>query len=191
MLSVVYYLLFLLPVYMCIMARASGGGLFSESVWSRLPEILFALPLGFVSYLYASDFVYAYGVGLIAFTISLVAMEMGHGTVFTMTGYRDNNRDPDEADKPRIQTIEKIFRPIYVFFGGDIYKPLYSWYIMGIKGFLIALPLGPYALLNAVCWPVSYWIGRRVEHDINEVGEYLSGVFLASIMILFLQIHVL
>lgn len=37
-----------LPLYLALMARAAGGGLFAPLVWSRLPEILFALPFGLV-----------------------------------------------------------------------------------------------------------------------------------------------
>lgn len=157
----------LLPVVMAFLARLSGGGMFAPKIWSRLPEVLFAVPFGVYAWIE-----YGWYWGVVGFVCSCYAMEMGHGTFYAMNGYNDHNR---ESDKPRIQTLEKVFRPLYIRLGGNIMKPAYSWYMMAIKGMLIGLPAAPWGLLLAALWPLSYWIGHRVEKN-AEVSEWVSGM---------------
>jgi hypothetical protein len=61
-------------------------------------------------------------------------------------------------------------------------KPLYSWYMMAIKGFLIGLPAGGITL--AALWPLSYWIGGRFKR--NEVSELLSGASAGLSIVVFM-----
>lgn len=169
----------LLPLYMALMARASGGGLFAPLVWSRLPEILFALPFGAASWLVLGDPLDA----AISVVLAFVSMELGHGTVYAMRGYED------ASQSGRIQTLERLVRPIYRALGGDIARPAYSWVVMGAKGMLIGCAALPFGLVLAILWPAAYWVGRRVEPDINEISEYLSGlcagcVLAATVLIL-------
>lgn len=169
-------MLSILIPFQSFMARASGGGLFANKVWSRLPEIIFAVPFGYCAY-HTSGLWY---VGLIGFITSYFAMEMGHGTIYGMTGWRSD--DPD-----RIQTIEKIVRPIYIKLGGNIYNPLYSWVCMGLKGLLIGLAAFPFGLLLAALWPFSYWIGHRVEKN-PAVAEWVSGMMAGLVIYLTLTV---
>lgn len=164
-------------VHMSIMARAAGGGLFAKHVWSRLPEILFALPIA----LAASSFFESIPVFIVSFIFSYVAMEMGHGTFYTMKGYASRTEG-------RIQTIEKILRPIYSLTGKTIYTPFYSWFMMGIKGALIAAPLGIIpAVINMVLWPTAYWIGHR-KLNRPEYAEWISGAFMGLILGIYILI---
>lgn len=162
----------LLVPSMAFLARASGGGLFADRVWSRLPELLFSLPFGYAAYATTGR----WWMGMIGWLWSFVAMELGHGTVYGMSGYRSGVAG-------RIQTIERLVRPIYTRLGGSIYHPLYSWLCMGLKGLLIGLPLGIFAPLIAVLWPAAYWVGHRVENQ-PEVAEWLSGMFAGLVVFL-------
>lgn len=156
---------------MSFLSRAAGGGVGATKVWSRLPELLFAVPFGLAAYLGTGCWL----IGILGAIASYYAMEMGHGTVYEMNGYFDHNRD--NPDKPRVQTLEKIVRPIYVgLFKGDIYKPLYSWLCMGLKGLLIGLAAFPFGLSLAFLWPLSYWISRKVIKD-KASAEWISGAF--------------
>lgn len=166
---------FLIIPFQAITARMSGGGLYASKMWSRLPELMFALPFAYATYMKTG----LWYVALISYIVSFFTMELGHGTFYKMTGYVDANRDPDKADKPRIQSIEVVFRPIYKILGGDIYSPLYSWFMMAIKGSLIALPLvliNPILVLAlAILWPFSYWICIKVDNN-AEMAELFSGM---------------
>lgn len=95
---------------------------------------------------------------------SYVAMQLGHGRVYGMNGA--NLTDP----KP--EAIEAIVQKLYT---GDITKPIYSWLCIGLKGFLIGLPLGILAgCLNALWWPFSYWLGMKKLGD-GAYAEIAAG----------------
>lgn len=172
--------LVLIVVYMALMARLSGGGLFADRVWSRLPELLFTLPFGVVAH-HLTD---SYTLSSLAWFCSYFAMEMGHGTFYKMKGYDDHNR-PD-PNVPRIQTLERIFRPVYNLTGWSIHSPKYSWFMMAIKGLLIGLPAFPYGLTLTVLWPLAYYAGKHDGQD-TKTGEWLSGVFAGLVIYMSLQ----
>lgn len=178
-------LLFALPVLMAFVARAAGGGLGATKIWSRLPELIFAVPFGFCAYKNAIGFwpdMPWWGHALITFSgyaLSFYAMEMGHGTFYNMDGYQDHNRDPGQT-KPRVQSIEYVVR---LFYRGDITKPGYSWACMGLKGFLIGLAAFPWGLSMAVLWPFSYWVSRKVEAN-KAVAEWVSGAFAGTVALM-------
>lgn len=159
----------LLALLLPILTRAAGGGLFAPwlrdklgSFGSRVPEIIIVLIIGHAAF-------GLHWLALLAAAFSYLTYELGHGTFYTMNG-----RNPDEPD--RVQTLEKLFGWAY---RGDKCKPAYSWFMMGIKGILIALPLGPVALLNGILWPAAYWLGWKAEKPGNhEVAEYMSGLAL-------------
>ena len=174
----------MLEITFAFIARACGGGLgmqelratidhgiknkylrfLASSLISRAPEIAFGLVIAILS---------PYNFYLV-WLFATIAMELGHGNVYRMTGV-----DGLYVDRP--QSIEKPIRPIFQYFGGNITKPIYSWLIMGIKGLLIAAPLGPIpALANAIAWPLAYHIGHRIEKN-PALAEYLSGLFLITI----------
>lgn len=174
-------MIIILPLLMAFLARLSGGGLFAGKIWSRLPELLFTWPFGLCLAVATNN---SY-IGLLGWIWSYFAMETGHGTFYEMIGYHDFNRDPNHPDKPRVETIEKAVRPVFVFFGGKIDTPLYSWVCMGFKGFLIGLPVPIFGLSLILFWPFSYWIGQRVE-KYEPIAEWLSGLIAGTVVLLFL-----
>lgn len=153
----------LLPLILALIARLHGGGLWPD--FPKLPlKILFGLPFGAAAALLTGSPV----AGLIGWAVTATAYAAGHGTVYGMRGY--SSREPG-----RIEVLERIVRPVWSLLGLDIASPAYSWAVMGLKGLLIGAATGPGALALAVLWPASYWIGRRVEADINPVAEWVSG----------------
>lgn len=173
-------MIFLIIPLMSILARMSGGGLISSyefnnkvinSIYKRIPEVLFAIIIGSASF-----HVYTPALASALTILSFFAMEMGHGTFYTMDGYKDFGRH-------RIQTIEKIVRPIYNLSGLSIYSPAYSWFCMGVKGLLIGIAMGYWGLLLAVLWPTCYWIGHRIER-FGAIAEYLSGMVTGVLVVL-------
>lgn len=169
--------IFLVP-YMAFMARLSGGlsaWLEARPALRRIPEILFVLPFGWAAY----NSTGLWYLSVAGFVLSYFAMEMGHGTFWRMKGY-DKVSNPTGA---RVQTIEKIVRPIYVgIFKGDIDKPLYSWVCMGAKGLLIGLAAFPCGLALALLWPLSYWLGQKLWNN-TEPAEWLSGGFAGAAVV--------
>lgn len=163
----------LLKLYMVITARMSGGGLYANRLphgLNRLPELLFALPFGYVAFLSTGNLL----LGALGWLWSFVAMELGHGNFYRMTGVGGGFTD-------RPQSIERLTRPIFSRLGGDITHPSYSWVNMGLKGLLIGLPAAPAGLLLVVLWPLSYHVGTRIEKA-PALSEYLSGVAAALVL---------
>lgn len=158
--------LLLIP-FMSFVARVAGGGYFASKIWSRLPEVVFASVFGIAAGVNTGNAL----LGMLAFIVTYFAFEMGHGTFYTMRGYHDHN---SETGKPRIQTLEKVVRPVYQALGGDIYHPLYSWVCMGFKGLLVGIAALPFGIFLAILFPLSYWVGHRVFKK-PEIAEYLSG----------------
>lgn len=162
-----------------LLGRAAGGGLYVHLLptWcNRLPELLIALLIGYAG-------MHQFDSGWLGMSLSsawaFACIEAGHGTFYTMQGYRTSQIG-------RIQTLEKIFRPLYEHAGGDIMKPAYSWYMMAIKGLMIALPLGAPAFLIAILFPTAYFLGHRAEKA-PAVAEYLAYMFVGCAIALALQ----
>lgn len=175
---------------MALLARMGGGGWIAPKLWSRLPELIFAIPFGASSYFLAAliydtfgfalpdwlptglhNFIWANQgwipaiVGILGWQMSYWAMEMGHGTVYRMQGW-------DSKDPNRVQSIERLVRLVYK---GDIRKPLYSWLCMGFKGFAIGLAAFPFGLLLSLLWPFAYYLGYKIGN--TEASEKISGAF--------------
>lgn len=153
-------------LWQAFLARLSGGGMFAKHLWSALPEVIFSVPYALIGVL----LVYQISPIFIplCFIFTWRMMELGHGTFYDMEGYRDYPDDPK-----RKQTLEYITRPIYKLFSNDIRKPAYSWLCMGLKGLLIGLPLGWFAIPHAILWPSAYWLGRKLGRA--EYSEWISG----------------
>lgn len=174
---------------MATLARQSGGGFgaaaFVQLVGSKFgafwgkaasnaPESVWALIIALFSVIHL-DLPALY---FIPITVAAYcAMQMGHGTFYTMQGYRS-------TEPGRIQTIEKIIRPIFTRLGGDILRPAYSWACMGFKGFGIGLPLFPFGLLLTGLQPLAYWLGFRVMQKDDGRVEWLAGGFTGAVMVL-------
>lgn len=157
----------LLVVYQAIAARAAGGGIFKNI--GRIPEILFALPFGLAAYAWSGEPMVA-GLGAVW---SFLWMETGHGTAFWM-GYC-----PSDARGERKQFLSPVVDAVTRAAGRDLGGVFYCWVFMGLKGLLISLPCGPWAILLAFLWPAAYQVGRYLQYNDKVEGgalcEWLAG----------------
>lgn len=164
-------MIYTLPLIMALLARASGGGLGVHKMpswFNRVPEFLFAAIVGYA----------AFGLtwyALAATVWSFIAMEMGHGNAYHMGVHQ-------HSFPPRKQSLDVIVLPISNWLGFENRSRGYGWLFMGLKGLLIALPLGWYALPMAVLWPLAYQISFSLTED-SGIAEWLSGAFLGTVML--------
>lgn len=180
---------------MAYLARSAGGGQFGRSVWSPLPEMLFGLVIGAAVWLNAGHWY----CGAAAALWSYFNMEAGHGNFYAMKGSQGTRIQKLELFKfPQwtrgqfvwVQSTRWGFRPLYEKLFGDITHPGYSWFMMGVKGTLIGLPLFPFGLLLAVLWPASYYLGFRIIKR-DPAPEWYSGGSAGLCVALYLAFMVL
>lgn len=103
--------------------------------------------------------------------LSAGAFATGHGRVYEMKGA--NLQDPKQ------EQLEVLFGWLY---RGDITKPGYSWYIMGLKGFFIGLAIPPIGLLLAFLWPSAYswsWTTQNTSASAEWVTVGFAGFMVA------------
>lgn len=156
-------MLIVLLMIMAVLARASGGGIWSlPNSLSRLPEIAFSAVFGLAVFS-----LFGGAAGLIAWIWSYAWMETGHGTAFHM-GDR-----PQDAQGGRKQFLSPVVDAACEARGWPLGGWQYCWLFMGLKGALIGLPVAPAGLLLAFLWPASYWIGRKFKS--GALCEFLSG----------------
>lgn len=168
--------LLLIP-YMAITARQSGGGLYADKLPKFLPELFFAAGFGYAAFQYGG-----WIAALLATAWSYLWMQTGHGTFYMMRGYHDHNR-PD-PDKPRKQTLEYVVEPVFNWLGVSKLHPSYSWACMGLKGFLIGLPVGGLPL--AIMWPCAYWAGAKLKN--HALSELLAGAVAGVAIYIFMAV---
>ena len=99
--------------------------------------------------------------------LSGVGIAIGHGEFYAMQG-----ANPDSDMEP----WEKYPRKLWNLLGRSEYTPAYSWYMMGLKGLIIGLPLGPFAVLVSAIWPTAYYISFKYTQS-SALAEYLSAGF--------------
>jgi hypothetical protein len=163
-------MIYTLPIITALLARASGGGLGVSKMprwFNRVPELLFAAVIGYVAFgltWYAA----------IAMAWSFIAMELGHGNAYHMGVLQKDFPD-------RWQSLDYIVRPIARLFKFEPRSRGYCWIFMGLKGFLIATPLGLPALSIIILWPLAYQISFSLTKD-SSLGEWLSGLFIGAIL---------
>lgn len=148
--------MYLIPIA-AILARIAGAG-----AWPRhTAELLFGIAITYP--------LHAYGIWAWVFAAlwSFAWMETGHGTAFHM-GQR-----PDIAIKGRKQFLSPVVDRICSLMNKPLGGSFYCWLFMGLKGLLIGLPLGLAGCALTVLWPLSYWIGRKVNN--GALCELLSG----------------
>lgn len=176
---------YFLIIYQAIMARTAGGGIWPGRP-GGVPEWLFSAPIAYVFYLH---FPLAYlalsldgtaALHIPAWILSLAWtfgwMQTGHGTAFGM------GSNPDEAKGTRKEDLSFVIDHLCGLFRQPLGEAFYCWTFMGLKGFLIHLPLGWYALPAAVMWPGAYWIGNNIirgrfhpKIDGNTIAELTAG----------------
>jgi hypothetical protein len=168
-----------LLLYMGITSRQSGGGLgarYLPSWLTWLPEVFFSIPFGVVLYLLAYPLVgqYALGIGLLSSVWSYLWMQSATapGLHWGNGGYNPNR---SSRLKPLVDFINRYT------FKADPSGEGYCWLYMGMKGFLIGLPVGGLPL--AVLWPMGYWIGDELYdrgilkgEPAHALKEFLAGV---------------
>lgn len=169
--------------FMAWLARMSGGG--AGSVWlvyhagtklgafwaqqaARLPEILFGLCFGVANYLIFGDIAWA----ALAWGWSFIWMETGHGNY-----YHDGMLPTQYPDTPG--TLERYSGLHWLLprIGYPSRGKVYCRALMGLKWFLIGLPILSAAPMLAVLGPLAYAISFRVFRVDSEPAEWLSGFF--------------
>lgn len=144
-----------------LISRMCGGGLLAKKLPGIVPEIFFGAMFGFFALMQ-----YSPSIAVIVTAWSAAWMQTGHARAYHMGfGKLNPKREPHTLD---------VVMDRLPFAPGS---KAYCWVFMGLKGFLIGLPLGfvP-ALLFAVAWPMSYHISFRYLSD-SWLAEYLSGAF--------------
>lgn len=151
-----------MAVFSCL-SRAAGGGLGAKhldkfkATW--LPEALIGIGIGAATYV-AWD---VWWLSALATAWSYIWFQTGHGTAFHM------GREPWVAQGKRKQTLSLVVDPICKTLGWTLGETKYCTLFMSLKGFLVGLPLGPFALLTGLMWPVGYGVKD------TEAGEWISG----------------
>lgn len=158
----------MLILYQAFMSRLAGGGIWPKRP-ANLAEVLFSLPFGLayhhpVIQTFACLWAFAWMT-----TGHAVAFHMGSGENFALEGRK----------APLSRVVDPLCHAARQPLGGSFY----CWAFMGLKGFLIHLPLGLYALPMAFLWPLSYFIGNVLcpkifpETDGEMIAECLAGAF--------------
>lgn len=159
--------------YMGIMSGWSGGSLLGHKMFGRLdfmPEILFAL--GFVFAWYSFVGWWALFVGV--WSYGWMQAATANGLHWGRGEYKPHR---DTSFSPIVNKIADIFSI-------DRSSAWYCRVYMGVKGFLITLPVGG---LGFILWPLGYEMGDKVKnHTVSEVtagaGAGLSIVIALLIM---------
>lgn len=179
---------FLLIAYMAVMSRLSGSGFGAKWGVSWAPEVAFSLPFG-IAFGWTLN---AFGVG---FAWSVLGMLLGSAWsyIFMQSATWPALRweyDPN-PNVTRTATLKPAADWIASKFGKQLGDEAYSWIYMGLKGFLIGLPVGGIPL--AILWPLGYEIGShargRTEDwiDPHTVSELSAGAFAGVAIIVFIE----
>jgi hypothetical protein len=146
-----------LTCLMAAMGRSHGiGGIPGGRIAAK---IVVVLAFGFGAYALFGGWFALLGL------LSGIGLSIGHGEFYAMRG-----ANPD-AD---LESWEKYPRKLWNLLGLSEYTPAYSWYMMSLKGFIIGLPLGLFALLVAAIWSTAYYISFRFTKS-SALAEYLSA----------------
>lgn len=176
---------YLFIIYQSIFARMAGGG-----IWPGRPggmaEWLFAAPIAYVFYRNnPADYVAFFINGadslhipgwIFALVWAFGWTQTGHGTAFHM------GSNPVEAKGTRKEDLSFVIDHLCGIFRQPLGESFYCWTFMGLKGLLIHLPLGWFAIPAAVMWPGAYWIGNNIIRghfkpriDGNTIAELTAG----------------
>ena len=123
---------------------------------------------------------------LVCFTIAApwgiiapLAFSLGHGNFFAMQGSNPNGNGPE-----KLETWGARWFWLKVLRQPSIFVPAYSWWCMGIKGFLIGLGCAPFGVVLAVVWPALYAFSFKRTNS-SAFAEYTTagcaGVLIAVV----------
>lgn len=147
--------------------RAHGGGTVAGwPAWGRIVSVIYLSALMGLANWMLFGF---YAVAALATALTAFAFSTGHGRFFAMQG-------ADLTD-PNPEVLEKLFGWLY---WGDIAKPAYSWFMMGIKGFLIGAAVLPFGIVLAGALPTLYSWSFKTYKD-SKPAEWFSGSVIAAL----------
>jgi hypothetical protein len=158
--------------YMAVMSGWSGGSLKGHKLFGPLdfiPEILFSL-----------GFVYAYiSFGYPALLIAIWSYGWMQAATANGLHWGDGFYKPD-----RDTSFSPIVNWISDRLNLDRNSVNYCRLYMGVKGFLITLPVG--GILGFILWPLGYEIGHRFGKHV--ISELLSGGGAGVCIYLFMEL---
>lgn len=152
-----------------------------------VPELIFAVVIGAaVEYVTGSFILF-----VVATSVSYISMQTGHWTVL---GWDQFHKDEfTTRTRPTIEPVVDLIQDkmnMDRYTDSDGLNPEYSRLFMGVKGFLIGLPVG--GIITAVTWPLAYEIGNRlkryVNFDTHIITELLAGAGVGFAVALFVTI---
>ena len=165
-------MIYLIPIAMAVLSGWAGGTLVGHKLFGKLkfmPELLFALFIGYAVFPILGFY------ALIPVIWSYIWKQTGHANALP---WGDGGHNPD-----RTNTLSPAVKWICNKLGIELYSRGFAWVFMGLKGFLISLPVGG---LGVVGYPLGYEIGKRLKNHLYS--EMLSGFFIGLNVILFLSI---
>lgn len=157
---------------MAIFSGWAGGTLVGHKLFGKLnfmPELLFALCIGCSLYPVIGLF------AVIAVAWSYIWKNTGHANALP---WGDGGHNPE-----RRNTLSPMVHWICNKLGIELYSRGFAWVFMGVKGFLISLPVGG---LGIIGYPLGYEIGKRLNNHLYS--ELLSGFFIGLNVLLFISI---
>jgi hypothetical protein len=161
----------LMVLYMAFTSAWSGGSLWPSQYlpkWATwFPEALFAL--GFVYALYPVIGYWSVLAGIWSYIWMQSATAPG-------LHWGDGNYNPE-----RTSTLKPLADWIAGLFKIHPSTKQYCWIYMGLKGFLIGLPVG--GIVTAFLWPLGYEIGHRAGK--HAVSEMLAGAGAGIAIVIF------
>lgn len=176
---------FLILVSMATLSRLSGSGFGKQWGVSWLPELLFSFVIG-ISCAWGVDSLFAFIPAIIALIIGTAISYAGKQAA-TWGALRWEKHEPNAE---RTATIKPVVDWIAKRFGWKIGDEGYSWIWMGVKGFIIGLPIGGLPL--AILYPLGYEIGShakgRVSFDPHAVSEIAAGAGAGLAIVIFIEV---
>ena len=155
---------------MAVAGRAHGSASKDEftgaptgwPTWDKLAAVVFfGVSFGTANYAIFGT----WWLALLGAALTMTSLSTGHGRFYAMNGA---SKDDDKLEK-----IERLFGWMY---WGDVYKPGYSWFCLGVKGLGVGLAAAPFGLALAVLWPFSYWLSIKLTDD-TAVADWLRAWF--------------
>lgn len=188
-----FLVLALVVIYVLAMAaigRMCGGGLGAEKLRKKgspeggvmpynlswIPEVLFGLGLGLpVTMVLKQHELWLFMAALVGAGCSAWSygwMETGHRNAYSFLFKNFNPWKPHTLDP----VVQKICRQL----GVKVWSKQYCWVFMGVKGFLIGLPIFPFGLLLTVIWPAWYAFGAKQEELGRPLLPKMAGTEIAE-----------
>tara|TARA_R110002020_G_scaffold10785_4_gene40945 strand:- start:7207 stop:7710 length:504 start_codon:yes stop_codon:yes gene_type:complete len=163
----------IIPIYTALMAAWAGGSLwpshYLKGVWTNLPEVLFALPFAYVLYPLIGWY------SLLVLPWVYIWMQTGHANALP---WGDGGHNTG-----RTNTLSPVVRRICGFLAIPLYTKPFCRVFMGVKGFLISLPIGG---IGCIGWALGYDLGHKMGKHVYS--ELLSGAFMGASIALFMVV---